>query len=151
MGDQRIKFDIAAAHQSQELFHVPVFRPTDVSKRIVASLFLVRRIVAAGTVSPSHEKLDLLQVHVVPRELHLHCANHNNAPAVTADIESQFARSGRLRCGRDNDTIRALAVRSRHYLFFEGIAAVDRLLHAKGLRQINTLGPQICGDHDRAL
>ena len=117
MGHQRIEFDIAGRNQPEKLLHIAVLGPTNVRVRIISALLLVSRVIASGPISTRHEKLDFLQVHVVPWERHFHGPYHDNATAIAADIERQLTRSRRLGCRRDNHAIDTFAVRrSRHLL-----------------------------------
>ncbi len=127
---QRIKLHIPAADQPQKFLHVAVFRPAHISERVIAPLLLVSGIITPRPVSARHIELNFLQVHVVPRETHLDCADHHDASTIAADVERQFAWRRRFRSRRDDHAIRALAVRNRRDLLPERAARENRLLRA---------------------
>ena len=110
VGDQRAHIDASRGDEAQELLHIAVLGPAHVGQGIIAPLFLVGRIVAARAVGARHVQLDFLEVHVVPGELHAHCADDADAPAVAAEAEGVLRRRRRFRGGRDDRAIHAASV-----------------------------------------
>lgn len=92
MRNQWIDLDIALADQAKEFLHVAILSPTHIRERIIAALFLIAWVVAAGAIRARHVELNFFEVHVVPREAHFNRANHDDSAAIAANIHRQLAR-----------------------------------------------------------
>ena len=151
MADHRTDVDASRRDEPKELFHVPVFGPSDVARRIVAALFFVRRVVAAGPVRARHDDVDLLHVHEVAREVHLDRAHDDDLPTLATDAERQIDRRRRLRGGRHDDAVRAASFREGIDATLRLIGRRERMVGAELFRHLDAVGTEIQPDDDGAL
>ena len=107
MRDQALEPQALLRSQAQELFHVALFCPADVRKRVVLALAFIAGIVAARTVRPCHEDLDLFQITLVPGKVEFDCSHVHDATAIAANFHRQPAGRGRLSRSRDDGAIDA--------------------------------------------
>ena len=93
MGNKRLDLHAPERGQAQKFLHVAVFCPANIGEGIVLPAVLVRRIVTAGTIGPDHQELDLLTIHLVPREVQFYGADIHDAATVAANLHRELTRS----------------------------------------------------------
>jgi len=66
--------------------HVSVFSPARIADWIISTLPLVSGVVTAGTVGSRDAKVELFFVIELALDVHPHCADSDDYPAVASDV-----------------------------------------------------------------
>jgi hypothetical protein len=111
MRDERIQVEFPFCKQLQKAFHVPRFRPADVTDGIIASFLLVGCIVAAGSVGTRNAEVEFLFVIALALQFHPHGANRDNNGAVARNFCSLVHRLATGRLGRDENGVHSETMR----------------------------------------
>src|ERR1700676_181405 len=82
VSDKRPQIKLAFCEKTQKGFHVARLRPADVPNGIVATLLLIRRVIAAWPIGARNAEIKLLLVVQFPLNIHANRANCDNHAAI---------------------------------------------------------------------
>src|ERR1017187_3401286 len=90
MGGELFDGKLALAHQAQASLHVALGRPPSIAKRIIHSLFLIKRIPASRTERGGNRELKFFLKKRRPRNLQTHNPHKHDTPLGTADFRGEL-------------------------------------------------------------
>src|SRR5579859_3084219 len=95
----------SCSHQMEECLQVPLFGPSNVTRRVVVSPLLILGVIASGTVGAGHDKLRLLEVERPSREVEADGTKCDHSPLMANSLGGQANWGIGRRGGCDEDRI----------------------------------------------
>ena len=109
--DERLHVEAAPRDQIEVRLQVPVERPADVRKRVVAPLDLVRGVVPAGPIRRAHQQIDFLAVEDLALHFQPDVADDDDRAFRARHVHREVHDGARLRGGSDQSPVGAATCR----------------------------------------